>query len=90
MRVYYEIPVNGFRGKYDFDVYVEAELTWGGSNAHGSTDPEWYECEIMNICNPNRNYKQVSTRLHQELIDGYHDVFEEYLIEEKGNYYEDY
>jgi hypothetical protein len=89
MRVYDVISICGFREKYDFDVYVEAELTWGGSNAHGSTDPEWYECEIINICNPNRNHKQVSFNLYKALMEDYEDLFVEYLVEERGNYYEE-
>ena len=77
-----EFIIQGFKGTTEFIVSVEAEITTGGSNRHGSTDPEWLEYETKGIYNPRRRYKKLSEALTEALLHEYGEWFDEVLIEE--------
>ena len=80
MNTYDTFEINDFKGTYQFEIHVEGNVTQGGSNAYGSDDPEWIECEITSIYNPKKN-QPVSNRLFKALLDEYEGLFSERLCE---------
>jgi len=77
-----EFTIEEFKGTNEFVVSVEAEIITGGSNSHGSDEPEWIECDIRGIYNPRRYCKKLSETLTEALLHEYGEWFEDCLIEE--------
>ena len=60
----------------EFDVYVEAKLSSGGSTCWGSDEPPWFDIDIQSIYGVGKK-KDVSNRLWDKIVTIYSDQIDE-------------
>ena len=64
-----------------FDVVIEADVLEGGSNSHGSDEPEWVEVGTVSYTRPDTG-KSLSKRLIKLIEHDHYEYVTDKLIEE--------
>lgn len=73
-------PTLHVRG-HDVEVEVIGTITTGGSNSHGSDEPEWIEIEGIEVWHGTR-HRRVRPALAKLIIDEYESYIHELLAEQ--------
>jgi len=65
----------------EFEVYVYAKLSSGGSNNWGSDEPPWFSVDIDSVRGVGKS-KDVSNRLHDKIMESYSDTIDEAFFDQ--------
>ena len=72
--------LNSQGNEIEIEVVMEAKVTNGGSNSHGSDEPEWFDVDDIVMSYP-KTGRKVPAKLINTLSEGQMDILAEEALE---------